>query len=130
MSYSKIEELLALKKTNRIFSKATIKSACKEGNLLLLHHLLDEGEDPSKRNNEAIRIAAKYGKVHIVKELLQDPRVNPGAKENEALLNAVQKKHVEVVKELLGDSRVEGSQIFLNCLQNSHWKGSVGGDIF
>lgn len=55
----------------------------------------------------AILRACELGRYAVVRQLLQDPRVNPSVKGNGPLLAAVTKRHSEIVELLLQDSRVD-----------------------
>jgi ankyrin repeat protein len=78
----------------------------KHGILWLIQEALDEGADPSMGKNYAIRLAAQYGHLEIVKLLLKDKRVNPAAEYNFAIRWASKHNHIEIVKLLLKDKRV------------------------
>lgn len=69
----------------------------------------DKQVDPSAKDNEAIRWAARDGYLEIVKVLLADKRVDPSAKTNSAIRWAAENGHLEVVKILIQDPRVDPS---------------------
>ena len=48
--------------------------------------------------NYALRMAAYYGHVKIVKLLLADPRVNPADNGNDALIGAASRGNAEIVQ--------------------------------
>jgi len=72
----------------------------------LLH---DSRVDPTLRNNYALRHAAKYGYLPIVKLLLADSRVDPTALDNMAIKDAAYEGMVAIVKLLYNDKRVNKS---------------------
>lgn len=49
----------------------------------------------------AIKMACKYGKLHVVKELLRDRRVDAAAGRNYGLKWAIKGNHTAVVEELM-----------------------------
>ena len=59
-------------------SVCIIKTA-DNGNVELLDILIEIGEDPSTKNNAAIRQASENGHLLVVNRLLEDPRVDPSA---------------------------------------------------
>ena len=69
--------------------------------------LIDNGVDPSVKNNSAIRGAVECGHTEVVKLLLQDKRVDPSVENNYAIRSAAQFGQTEVVKLLLQDPRVD-----------------------
>lgn len=99
-----------------------LKKLCEEGDISGLHKLLLDGkEDPSIRNNEAIRLAALHGHLQVILELLKDSRVDPAANQNEALYNACLNGHEYVVQALLMDPRVKvtGEALYASIIRGS-----------
>ncbi|MCI0382818.1 MAG: ankyrin repeat domain-containing protein [Chlamydiae bacterium] len=82
--------------------------------------------NPGANNNAAIQLASQNGHFKVVKELLEDSRVDPSANNNEAIRNASEKGHLEVVKELLNDPRVDPStnnnEAIRKASENNHPK--------
>jgi len=77
------------------------------GYLLGVKRLLENPlVDPSRNDNEAIRLAASKGYREIVELLMADPRVDPSANDNEALRLAGSKGYASIVDLLLRDPRV------------------------
>ena len=71
--------------------------------------LIQQGVDPSDKDNLPIRLASENGYIDVVKMLLQDPRVDPSGRNNEAIRWSSENGHIEVVRELLKDPRVNPS---------------------
>jgi len=65
--------------------------------------------DPSMNENNAIRWAARHGKLEAVLALLRDDRVDPSQGGDKAIRWASWNGHTEVVRALLGDLRVNPS---------------------
>lgn len=63
--------------------------------------------NPAADNNDAIRLASRYGHLEVVRLLLLDKRVDPAALSNDAIRIASQNGHLEVVRLLLADPRVD-----------------------
>ena len=116
------------------------KKAIEENNLELVNSLLQEGRiDPEDNRNEALRIAAKYGYVDIVKLLfkvgvkaiysdncairiasfygnitlveflLKEPKVDPTDCVNESLSYAYKNGYIEIVELLWNDQRIKNT---------------------
>ena len=68
---------------------------------------LDSSDDPLSRNNAAICIASRFGRLEVVERLLQDPRVDPSTDNNHAIYVASRKGHLKVLERLLQDPRVD-----------------------
>lgn len=79
----------------------TLWDACLWGDLSEVNRLLAEGEDPTVKENEAIRNAATEGHLEVVNRLLELPGVDATAKENEAIRKAATFGHLGVVNRLL-----------------------------
>jgi ankyrin repeat protein len=73
--------------------------------------LADSRVDPSFEDNEALYVAAVWGRLHIVKVLLAHPLVDPSAKNNATILMAEKSGHLDVVKLLLLSARVACSEV-------------------
>lgn len=68
----------------------------------LLQYLLHvNSEDPSIKDDYALRYACDLGNIEIVKILLNDPRVSPNSFNNEAIKIASKRGHVAVVNALI-----------------------------
>eukprot|EP01118_Nematostelium_gracile_P003583 TRINITY_DN14146_c0_g1_i1.p1 TRINITY_DN14146_c0_g1~~TRINITY_DN14146_c0_g1_i1.p1 ORF type:complete len:283 (-),score=52.05 TRINITY_DN14146_c0_g1_i1:33-881(-) len=65
--------------------------------------------DPSLNDNNAIRWAARHGKLEAVLSLLRDERVDPSQGGDKAIRWACWNGHTDVVKALLRDRRVNPS---------------------
>ena len=63
--------------------------------------------DPSIENNYALRRFARQGNLKVVKELLEDPRVDPAAMQSQALVFAIENDHYDVAEALLKDGRAD-----------------------
>jgi len=57
--------------------------------------------DPTDRNNWIVRASSHYGKIEVLKLLLEDERVDPTDRDNYAIRWASENGHPEVVKLLL-----------------------------
>ena len=69
--------------------------------------LADPRVDPTAKNNEAFRWAARNGQTETVKLLLADPRVISSTNDNWAVKGAAQHGHAETLKVLLADPRID-----------------------
>jgi len=83
-----------------------LKIVSSTGHVDILKYLLNIGVDPSINNNFAIRLSSKEGHLENVKELLKDDRVDPSYEDNFALTWASQRNHSDICIELLKDKRV------------------------
>jgi ankyrin repeat protein len=95
-----------------IYSKVdvnNIENIVKYGFIDELKTKVNDGWNPSYDDNYAIRYAAEYGRVEMVKLLLADDRVDPSVNDNFAIQLAAENGHIEVVKLLLADDRVDPS---------------------
>lgn len=64
---------------------------------------------PSVLGGDALRLAARNGHLHVVEQLLADPRCDPSACDYSPLLAALRHGRFEVVERLLADPRVDAS---------------------
>ena len=76
------------------------QDACITGDITTVATLLSPptSVDPSEYNNWALQLASYYGKVEIVRLLLEDPRVDPSAENNQATRWAKQNGYTEIVQ--------------------------------
>lgn len=63
--------------------------------------------DITRNHNEAFRLAAEFGYFDLVKELLQNPKINPSDSKNWAIKAAIKNGHLKVVKELLKNNQID-----------------------
>ena len=89
--------------------KEKLEKGAQYGLLFLVKQAIEEGVDPSYKNNYAIRHASANGYLDIVKYLLKDERVNPSDGFNYAIGVASMNGHLDIVKELMKDDRVDPS---------------------
>jgi hypothetical protein len=75
----------------------------------LVEMCIEEGIDPSKNNNWALRTSISNGSLETVKIILKDERVDPSLYYNFCFQKAVNAGHIEIVKFLLEDKRVDPS---------------------
>ena len=75
-------------------------------NVDVFQSLLDDGCDPTVRNNYAIRWVSAFGYPNLVKLLLTIEAVDPSADNNSAIYHAFVNRHNDIVKLLLADKRV------------------------
>ena len=77
--------------------------ACELGYIELVEYMAGLPRvDPTARNNEAIRMAAKNGHLDVVKFLSTLPGVNPAASSNYAIRKASRNGYLDVVEFLRG----------------------------
>ncbi len=87
--------------------------AAKEGNLEDIKHLVSMGHNPMKKdsnNNTALHIAAKYGRIEILKYLIEDQGCNPaslGQYGATPLHRAAEGKHLSIVQYLITQHQVD-----------------------
>jgi hypothetical protein len=86
---------------------------------------VDEGVDPSARDNYAIRKASLEGHTDEVRLLLQDERVDPSDLRNQAIIIASRKGHTEIVRLLLQDGRVDPSDQHNRSIRLASWNGHI-----
>jgi len=84
-----------------------LELACSLGHLEMVVMLIEEGADPSIKQNSCIRIASRKGFTRIVTVLVSDKRVDPSVLNNTVIRNAVRVKDIESVRLLLTDERVD-----------------------
>eukprot|EP01118_Nematostelium_gracile_P002769 TRINITY_DN1306_c0_g4_i2.p1 TRINITY_DN1306_c0_g4~~TRINITY_DN1306_c0_g4_i2.p1 ORF type:complete len:277 (-),score=77.03 TRINITY_DN1306_c0_g4_i2:375-1205(-) len=89
----------------------TIIWAFNQNYLRLFTSLMKRGDDPSLQENVIFRTASENGNMEIVKELLEDKRVNAGARREEAMRMACKNGHLNIVKMLLQDKRRDPSAV-------------------
>lgn len=84
----------------------------------LVRLFLQDGKlDPSSDRNLILRMAAKLGKLDIVKFLVSSYKnVNPGDADNFAVIVAAENGHLDVVEYLLNDPRVDPSDQYNDAL--------------
>ena len=85
-----------------------LTAACVRNQVEVVRALVEMGGvDPSRGDNQAIRLASSMGCTEVVELLLGDGRVDPGARENEAIQMAAENGQVGVVELLLGAEGVD-----------------------
>ncbi|MCE3231839.1 MAG: uncharacterized protein K0R98_96 [Rickettsiaceae bacterium] len=82
----------------------------KNGNIVEIQRLMNNGINPAANNNMALWWAASKGRLDILELLLTDWRVSPAARMNVAIAIASENGHTEVVKFLLADVRVNPAE--------------------
>ena len=90
----------------------TIQALCDkalDGDINAVRCLLRAGVNPGGYENSAIKMAAREGRLEVVRLLLSDKRVDPSTRTNFAIKMAAENGHLEVVKLLLQDPRVDPS---------------------
>jgi hypothetical protein len=80
--------------------------------------LNDPRVDPSAKDQEPLKRAARNGHVDTVKVLLNDSRVDPSALHQRSLKLAAGNGHVDIVKVLLNDPRVDPTVLNERFLKN------------
>ncbi|QEE15188.2 hypothetical protein DSAG12_01012 [Promethearchaeum syntrophicum] len=93
-----IPELIA--KSEKSFSSGVL-SIIKQGNLSHLKQKLAASEDPSQDMNMAFRWAVKWGRLDIIKYLVEEQNVNIHANDDEALKLSLDFCHILIAKFLL-----------------------------
>ena len=84
--------------------------ACKEGNIIRVKELLEQGVDPTVNDNVEIRIAILQNHVDVVKILLQDGRIDPTTMGNWPIRHASEQGYTDIVEALLQDRRVDPTE--------------------
>src|SRR5689334_11169849 len=78
--------------------------ACKtQSSATIKQILLDQD---SSTCTKVFQAAALYGRIDIVQDLLDDPRVIPGANRNQALRSAARHGHIDVLQLLVNHPRI------------------------
>jgi len=99
--------------------------AVSRGDLSTLNRLIENGIDPSVKNNHAIQNAAYQNQMEIVKRLLHDRRVDPSVDNNSVLIWASHYGNLSTVELLLLDPRVDTRSQGDACIEvaanNKHW---------
>ncbi len=90
-------------------------------NRLLAHDRVD----PSARNNEAIRVAARYGHLAVVNRLLAHDRVDPTADDNVAIRLAARYGHLAVVDRLLAHDGVDPTAVDNAAIRSAALNGHL-----
>jgi ankyrin repeat protein len=84
-----------------------LEEAVKEGDVVRVKELLENGVDPRILNHWPIKYACQYGYADIVEVLLKDGHAYPNATFVEAMRQACAHGRTKVVAVLLQDKRVE-----------------------
>jgi len=77
--------------------------------------LADARVDPSVRNNEPIRHAARSGHADVTRLLLSHHKVDPSALNNNAIFEAARWAHTAAVKILLTDQRIDARRAIVSA---------------
>ena len=77
--------------------------ACRKGQIDQVKYLVKQGADIHANNNEALRLASKYGKYDVVKYLVE----NGAANNDKALRLASKYGHIHIVKYLVEQGAVD-----------------------
>jgi ankyrin repeat protein len=104
--YGHLEVVKRLAKDRRVTSLAALHTAVAQSDMEMCRYLFDNHCDPTANSNIALRTAAEYGHIDMVKLLLEYPQVNPAALDNAALKSSVENKYFDIARLLLDDERV------------------------
>jgi ankyrin repeat protein len=106
------EFLSVLLKDSRVTNKLNMNSvflvACKSGFVRVVEQLISE-LDPTYKDNEAIKLACRYGHTEVATTLLNDYRVDPSVCHNYCITVAAMHGFTGICKLLLQDRRVDPS---------------------
>ena len=92
---------------------AQLWTAAEEGNIQEVKRLVSMGHNPMGKdpnNNTALHIAAKYGRIEILKYLIEDQEYNPaslGWHGTTPLHTAAERKHLSIVQYLITQHQVD-----------------------
>jgi ankyrin repeat protein len=106
--------------------------ACISGNVKLVSKLLlmrnIHGEfiiKTSAKHQRAIRLACEYGKVKIIKILLEQNETDPCTSNNMPITNACENGHLNIIKLLLTYKKVFDNTNFDHLLELATIKGHI-----
>lgn len=105
-NYELVCKILSRPEASRLDKNRGLNLACKHGFIECVELFLKDTDETI----HALYDAITYGRVGVVRLLLERGRLDPSVRGNEALTNAVGRKNHEIVQMLLADKRVSSDK--------------------